>query len=199
MDPTETHTQHQCSNSEQLEVNAKLFNVVRKRNISTQEKVKKIKKLFGKKPQPYINAQDGNDNQNTALHMAIERDELEVVNFLLSEGADTKIENGDGKTYLQLAAECKGEEFFDVLESFTLPVECPLSETDRAVSLNSQPVAANPIDVSVLHSNPHAAATGKQTASTVLPPFSGKLRLDEELKLSNSNFKQSMANNCLFL
>ena len=35
--------------------------------------------------------------------MAIERNELEVVNFLLSQGADTTIENGDGKTPLELA------------------------------------------------------------------------------------------------
>ena len=35
--------------------------------------------------------------------MAIERNELEVVNFLFSQGADTTIENGDGKTPLELA------------------------------------------------------------------------------------------------
>jgi hypothetical protein len=29
--------------------------------------------------------------------LAIEINELEVVNFLVSEGADTAIENGDGK------------------------------------------------------------------------------------------------------
>jgi len=34
--------------------------------------------------------------------------------------------------------------------------------------------------------------TGKQTASTVLPPFSGELRVDKELKLTNENFKQSI-------
>jgi ankyrin repeat protein len=44
---------------------------------------------------------------NTALHLTIERNELDVVNFLLNEGADTAIENGDGKTPLQLAEELK--------------------------------------------------------------------------------------------
>ena len=43
--------------------------------------------------------------------MAIEGNELEVVNCLLSHGADTAIENGDGKTPLQLA-----EEFRDAAE-----------------------------------------------------------------------------------
>ena len=83
MDRTETNTPHRHSSSEQLEVNARLFIVVRKSNISTREKVKKIKKLLGKNSQLDTNAQDVNDNWNTALHLAIERNELEVVNFLL--------------------------------------------------------------------------------------------------------------------
>ena len=189
---TQTHTQYQRSNSEQLEVNAKLFSVVRKRKIYTQERVKKIKKLLGKKPQPDINAQDGNDNLNTALHLAIERNELEVVNFLLSQGADTTIENGDGKTSLQLAEECNNVEIFNALKSCTSLVERPHSETDILASHNSHPVAANPNEVSISHSNPHATATGKQTASTVLPPFSGKLKVDKELKLSHDDFKWSI-------
>ena len=51
----------------------KLFNVICKRNISTQEKLEKIPKIVEKNPEPDINAQDGNDNWNTALHMASER------------------------------------------------------------------------------------------------------------------------------
>ena len=91
MDRRDVQTEHEPSDSEQLEVNGKLFNVIRKRNISVKEKVKKIKKLLGKNPRPDINAQDGSDNWNTALHLAIDRNELEVVNFLLSQGADTGI------------------------------------------------------------------------------------------------------------
>jgi ankyrin repeat protein len=117
MNRTQTHTQYQRSNSEELEVNAKLFSVIRKKKISTQERVKKIKKLLGKTPQPNINAQDGNDNLNTALHLAIKRNELEMVNFLLSQGADITIENGDGKTPLKLAEECNNVEIIDVLKS----------------------------------------------------------------------------------
>ena len=49
MDRTQTHTRYQSSNSEQLVVNGKLFNVIQKRNISAKEKLKKIKKLLGKK------------------------------------------------------------------------------------------------------------------------------------------------------
>ena len=70
-----------------------MFTVICKRNISVKGKVKKIKKFLGKSRQPDINAQDGNDNWNTALHLVIERNELEVVNFLLTQGADTAIEN----------------------------------------------------------------------------------------------------------
>ena len=39
------------------------------------------------------------------MHLAIKRNELEVVNFLLTQGADTTIENGDGKMPLNLAEE----------------------------------------------------------------------------------------------
>ena len=68
-------------------------------------KIRKDSKNCRKNPQPDINAQDGNDNWNTALHMAIERNELEVFNCLLSEGADTGINNGDGKTPSELTEE----------------------------------------------------------------------------------------------
>ena len=192
MDRTQTHIRYQRSNSEQLDVNAKLFNVIRKRNISSPEKLKKIKKLLGRKPQPDINAQDGNDNCNTALHLAIERNELEVVNFLLSQGADITIENGDGKTALELAEKCNNVEIIDMLKSCTSKVEWSFSETDRLVSHTCQPVPANPNQVSVLHSNSHAVATGRQRASTVLPPFSGELIVDTKLKLSHDDFKQSI-------
>ena len=45
MDHTETHTRYQRSYSEQLEVNAKPFNVIRKESISTQEKLEDIQRL----------------------------------------------------------------------------------------------------------------------------------------------------------
>ena len=60
------HNRYQRCNSEELVINAKLFNVIRKRNISIQEKLQKIQKLLGKNTQPDINAQDGNDNWNTS-------------------------------------------------------------------------------------------------------------------------------------
>jgi hypothetical protein len=122
--------------------------------------------------------------------LAIERNELEVVHFLLSQGADTTIENGDGKTPLQLAEELNHVDIIEKLKSCTSLVERFHSETDRSASHNSQLPAANPKQVSAFNSNSHAAAIGKQTASTVLPPFSGKLRVDKELKLSNDDFKQ---------
>jgi len=134
MDGTETHTLYQRSNSEQLEINAKLFSVVSRRNISTNVKLEKIKTLLRKNPLPYINAQDGNDNWNTALYLAIKRIELEVVNFLLSQGADTTIENGDGKTPLDLAEECTNADITDTLKRCNSQVEWPPSETDRLAS-----------------------------------------------------------------
>jgi ankyrin repeat protein len=49
------------------------------------------------------------------LHLAIKRNELEVVKFLLIQGADTTIENGDGKTSLNLAQEHNHAEIIDAL------------------------------------------------------------------------------------
>ena len=192
MDRTETRTGCQRSNSEQLEVNSKLFYVIHRRNISVNEKLKKIKKFLGTKPQPDINTQDGNGNWNTALHLAIERNELEVVNFLLSQGADTAIENGDGKTPLQLAEECNHVEIIDALKDRISNVEWPPLEKDSVASHPSQPVAANPKQESVFHSDFHAAVTANQATSTVRPPFSGKLTVDKELKLSHDDFKHSI-------
>ena len=183
---------YQLSNSKQVEVNAKLFHIIRKSNISKREKVKKVRKLLAKNPQPDIDAQDGNDNCNTALHVAIKRNELEVVNFLLSQGADTAIENGDGKTSLNLAEELNNVEIIDALKRFTSQVEWPPSYTDILASHTSQPVEANPNQVSVFHSTPHVAASGKQTASTVLPPFSDELKVDKKLNLSHDDFKTTM-------
>jgi ankyrin repeat protein len=66
---------------------------------------------------------------NTALHLKIEINEFEVVNFLLSQGADITIENGDGKKLLQLVEECNNVEIIDVLKSYTSQLEWPASET----------------------------------------------------------------------
>ena len=67
----------------------------------------------------------------------IERNELEVVYFLLSEGADTKIENGDGKTTLQLAEECNNVEIIDALKSFISQAEWPLQRQISVTHLSA--------------------------------------------------------------
>jgi len=59
------------------------------------------------------------------LHLAIKRNELEVVKILLNQGADTAIENGDGKTSLNLGEESNNIEITDELKSFTSQVEWP--------------------------------------------------------------------------
>jgi len=50
MDRKAKHKENHLCNSKQLEVNAKVFIVIRKSNFSTPKKVKKVKKLLGKKP-----------------------------------------------------------------------------------------------------------------------------------------------------
>jgi ankyrin repeat protein len=170
MEPKAMHKRYQRYNSEEIEINAELFSVIRKRNISTEEKLQGVQKLLAKNPQPDINAQDGNDNWNTALHLAIKRNELEVVKFLLTQGADTTSENGDGKTPLNLAEELNHVEIIDALKSCISQVELLPSDTDKLASHTSQPVAVNLNKVSVINNNSHEPETDKQAASTVLPP-----------------------------
>ena len=92
-----------------------------------------------------------------------------------------------------LAEKFSHVEIIDVLKGFYFTGRmAPLRE--RLESHNSQPVVAIPNQLSVFYGNSHVAITGKQTVSTVLPPFSGKLRVDKKLKLSNEDFKQSVEN-----
>ena len=49
------------------------------------------------------------------MHIAIERNELKVVNLLLSQGVDTTIENGDGKMPLYLVEERNNLKVTDAL------------------------------------------------------------------------------------
>ena len=116
----------------------------------------------------------------------------EAANFLLTQVENTSIQNCDGKTHLEFAEESNHVEIIHHLQSCTSLVEWPPSETRKSESHSCQPVTANPNQVPVFHSNSYAAATDRQTASTVLPPFSGKLRVDKELKLSRDDFKQSI-------
>jgi len=192
MDRKAMYNSYLSINSERLEDNKKLFIAICKRNISTQEKAEKVQDLLRKFPQTDNNAQLGNEIWNTALHLAIERNDFEVVNSLLSQGADTAIEIGDGKMPLQLDEECNNVGIIDALQSCTSQVEQLLSVTHKLVSHTSQPVAANSNVVSVSHTNSHTSVTDKQTTSTVLPPFSEELRVDKELKLSHGDFKQSI-------
>jgi len=192
MEPKVMHKRYQRYNSEEIEINAELFSVMRKRNTSTKEKLQGVQNLLEKNPQPDINAQDGNDNWNTVLHLAIKRNELEVVNFLLTQGADTAVENGDGKTPLNLAEERNHAEIIDTLKSSISQVACPPSDTDRLASQNSQPVAANLNKVLGIKNNSPELEGDKQAASTVLPPFAKELNVDKKLKLSHKDFKETI-------
>jgi len=190
MEPQVVNKGYQRYNSEEMEVNAELFSVICKRNVSTQEKLQWVQNLFGNNPRLDINAQGDNDIWNTPLHLAIIRNELGVVNFLFTPGADSTIENGDGKTPLNFAEERNHAEIIDALINYISQVAWPPSDTDRLASHNSQPVAANLNKVSVINKNSHEIEVGKQAASTVLPPFAKELKVNKRLKLSHEDFKQ---------
>ena len=65
------------------------------------------------------------------MNLTIEENDLEVVNFLISQGADTSIKNDDGKEPLNLAEECNHALIIYALESLTSQVEwLPQRQTD---------------------------------------------------------------------
>ncbi|KRT82258.1 Ankyrin repeat-containing protein, partial [Oryctes borbonicus] len=88
---------------EQLEVNTRLFNLIRKKVDLIDIKKQNIKKLLAKTPAPDVNASDGNYNNSTPLHMAIRRNELDIVELLISLGADVTVQDRDKLTPLELA------------------------------------------------------------------------------------------------
>jgi ankyrin repeat protein len=106
-------------NRTQWHANSDLFYVAGSMwNVPSQEKIEVLQELLRLNPQPDLNAPDLNQRCNTALHLAVERNELEVVKFLLSQGANPNIENYFGKTPLHFAEERNHVEIIEVLKSF---------------------------------------------------------------------------------
>lgn len=70
-------------------------------NINVNEKRKKIEAMIVEGAD--VNFKDANDNRNTALHIAVTLEELEIVTLLLYRGANVLNQNSDGVTPLDLA------------------------------------------------------------------------------------------------
>ncbi|KAJ8715226.1 hypothetical protein PYW08_005207 [Mythimna loreyi] len=85
---------------EKLLNNSLLFSSIRK-NKTPEDKIKKIKKYLDRGAD--INATDANDKNNTPLHVAVLKEEPEVVRFLLNQGAHVDIKNSENKTASNIA------------------------------------------------------------------------------------------------
>lgn len=105
------------SDSDQINSNAELTLAIRRKNQSEQQKLVQIQQIFQNHPWPNIYAQDYDDNHNTALHMAVRRGYLDIVNFLLAQGADSLIQNKQKKTCLDMAKERNFEDIIVALEN----------------------------------------------------------------------------------
>ncbi|MCT4625090.1 MAG: ankyrin repeat domain-containing protein, partial [Schleiferiaceae bacterium] len=73
-----------------------------------------IEFLYSKHPNA-INLSDYKGN--TALHYAVENGEIEIVKFLVSQGAEPSITNNKGKTALDLAIKKGNKEIIEMLKS----------------------------------------------------------------------------------
>lgn len=84
---------------------------------SEEEKLGKIQKLLEKKPN--INFQEGQNN-DTPLHIAVRKQELEVIKLLIANEADINIKNKRDKTPLAIAEQSNKpnkQEIIDILNS----------------------------------------------------------------------------------
>lgn len=84
-------------------------------NKPTSEKILNIEKILN--DGAYINFPDANDNKNTILHIATQREEKDIVEFLLRKGA-LLMHNLDNKTPIHIAKEKNTElskEIFNIL------------------------------------------------------------------------------------
>ncbi|XP_035444343.2 uncharacterized protein LOC118272107 [Spodoptera frugiperda] len=102
--------------------NSLLFTSILKKK-TPEEKIKKIKKYLELGAD--INAIEGNYKDNTPLHLAVIKEEPEIVEFLLQNGAQYKKKNYDGKSALDLARSefpsgniIKRKEIITLLETF---------------------------------------------------------------------------------
>ncbi|KAJ8715228.1 hypothetical protein PYW08_005209 [Mythimna loreyi] len=80
--------------------NSLLFSSIRKNKIP-EEKIKKIKKYLDRGAD--VNASDANHKNNTPLHIAVMKEEPEVVSFLLERGALLNKKNSENQTALDIA------------------------------------------------------------------------------------------------
>ncbi|KAJ8712507.1 hypothetical protein PYW07_005349 [Mythimna separata] len=80
--------------------NSLLFSSIRKKR-PPEEKIKKIQKYLDRGAD--INATDANHKNNTPLHIAVMKEEPEVVGFLLQRGAVVNKQNRESQTALDIA------------------------------------------------------------------------------------------------
>lgn len=86
---------------EQLSKKHKLLATMLKVGIDQNARIKKIQKVLDEGAD--VNIQDHNYNDNTPLHIAIQNNEPQVVEFLLKRGADAQIKNRQGALPVMLA------------------------------------------------------------------------------------------------
>jgi hypothetical protein len=123
--PTTTHKRYQRSDSEDdriLNNNTELSKTITSKGNSS-EKLNKIEDLL--KEGAHVNFTDANRNNNTPLHLSITKNELGILNSVLTR-ADTTIKNDDGKTPVELAKELKHQEIIAALEGHISQAESHL-------------------------------------------------------------------------
>ena len=77
------------------------------------EEFKKNAETIGNKN---INFEEKDNKENTLIHLAIEHNDLDLINFLIEKGVDVNTKNNEGKTPLHLAIEKnKSNEIIDFL------------------------------------------------------------------------------------
>ncbi|PZC81118.1 hypothetical protein B5X24_HaOG213458 [Helicoverpa armigera] len=120
--------------------NALLFTAIRK-NKSPEEKIKKITSCLNKGAG--INIVDANNFNNTPLHVAVSKEDIDVVKFLLAAGASATSKNNKQQTPLDIAEQTKtseGKAIANILASYVNEkgAESQVPATNAMDKMNSE-------------------------------------------------------------
>lgn len=90
-----------CKNKSTIVSSSTIINSKAFRRLAYEGNIEQIKKIFSELPE-IVSAKD--ENGNTLIYYAVDQMHINLVELLLSKGADINIKNQDGRTPLHIAA-----------------------------------------------------------------------------------------------
>ncbi|APR98950.2 hypothetical protein ASM33_07115 [Wolbachia endosymbiont of Folsomia candida] len=102
-----------------------LINAVKSSDLE-EEKLQKIRGLFAKELKPNVNFQG--QNNDTPLHIAVRKQDLEVIRLLIANGADIHIKNDRSRSPLDIATRLGNHVIIGILQAHSQPIPGPSNQ-----------------------------------------------------------------------